>query len=227
MAVRPELQSLTVSTSREPRKRTHSIIVRFREPQPAILLHVTKQTFIVMRVIFSLLIVAGVVVGFSGARANGSDCGSVFVGRSDVGQAIDNLDASLRGEQSYDSGPCEDALSSRSTIVWALILVGGIGNAIAFVMRPSQNEAQIQPPNPTSVRRDLSSELPPDGQTLESGWHPDPHDTNLLAYWNGEEWFGPDNELPAGWYPDPDDKMWLAYWNGEDWVETDEKFPNR
>ena len=49
----------------------------------------------------------------------------------------------------------------------------------------------------------------------------------MLAYWNGEQWFGSESQLPAGWYPDPDDGMWLAYWDGEDWVEMDERFPNR
>ena len=187
----------------------------------------TQQTFIVMRVIFSLMIVVGLLVGFSSVRANGFDCGSVFVGRSSVERSFDEVDATLRGSRGYDPAPCEDELSSHSTIAWAFLLVGGIGNAIAFAMRPSKYPAQNQPTGATAVRHYLAQKPAGDGVILEPGWHPDPDDTNMLAYWDGEQWFGSDSQLPAGWYPDPDDGMWLAYWDGEDWVEMDERFPNR
>ena len=200
---------------------------RFVRHNRAILSHMTRQTFIVMRVIFSLMIVVGLVVGFSSVRANGFDCGSVFVGRSSVERSFDEVDATLRGSMAYDTAPCEDELSSHSTIAWAFLLVGGIGNAIAFVMRPSKNPAQNQPIVETAARRHRPQKSARDSAILVPGWHPDPDDANLLAYWDGEQWFDPDSQLPAGWYPDPDDANLLAYWDGEDWVEMDERFPNR
>lgn len=94
--------------------------------------------------------------------------------------------------------PPPSTLFSHSTIAWAFLLVGGIGNAIAFAMRPSKYPAQNLPTGATAARHYLAQKPAGDGVILEPGW-----------------------------YPDPDDGMWLAYWDGEDWVKMDERFPNR
>ena len=78
--------------------------------------------------------------------------------------------------------PPPSTLFSHSTIAWAFLLVGGIGNAIAFAMRPSKYPAQNLPTG--------------DGIILEPGWYPDPDDRMWLAYWDGEDWVKMDERFP-------------------------------
>ena len=194
----------------------------------ATLLVMTRQTFIVMRIIFSMMVLGGAFAGFSSLTANGFDCGAVLRGQSSVDRATDNLDVALYGPGAgYNSAPCVDKRSSQSMATWGLILVGGIGNVIAFVMRPPKEPLQNELRSASKERRPTLEKSDPSNGSPTAGWYPDPNDDARLAYWDGDDWVDFSDPLSAGWYPDPDDEKWLAYWDGDDWVEMNERYPNR
>lgn len=110
---------------------------------------------------------------------------------------------------------------------WGLLLVGGIGNIIAFVMRPPKEPLQNELRSASIGRRSSLQKRDPSSGLPTAGWCRDPNDETRLDYWDGEDWVDFDDPRSAGWYPDPDDEKWLAYWDGDDWVEMSERFPNR
>lgn len=134
----------------------------------------SREAFIVLRIVFSLMILAGIVVGFSGSSVNGVDCGSYIEGPNLIAQG----ESVLGGGPFPDYSDCDGKRATRGTIMWVLLLVGLAGNLACFALKPKQ-------PEPATA----SSSGGP-------GWYPDPNDARWLAYWDGEQWIETDERYP-------------------------------